>query len=117
MARSMLVCDRMECIRRQSDYDCGLFSSHQSPPGLAHDSCAPFESTLSITSKAQIKAFTQEHVRKVHRYNDLRDMEQVLGGRLADLRSVPLRNVFEELGVDRHLWLIKRSGSTALRVL
>ena len=61
------------------------------------------ESTLSITSEAEVKAFTQEHIRRLHRYNDLRDMGQVLGGRLADVRSVPLRSVFEEFGVDHNL--------------
>jgi hypothetical protein len=40
-----------------------------------------------------------EYIQDLHEYNELKDLAQVLLGKLADVKATTLKDVYEELGI------------------
>ncbi|KAJ1965319.1 swi5-like zinc finger protein [Dipsacomyces acuminosporus] len=46
------------------------------------------------------RQLTDEHIDRLHRYNDIKDAGQILFGKLAELKGKTVRDVYEEYNVD-----------------
>ncbi|KAJ2459036.1 swi5-like zinc finger protein, partial [Coemansia sp. RSA 2322] len=57
-------------------------------------------SDSSKMSVEQARLATNEHIDRLHRYNDIKDAGQVLFGKLAELQGKTVKEVYEEYGVD-----------------
>ncbi|KAJ1667219.1 Swi5 protein [Coemansia sp. RSA 1694] len=48
----------------------------------------------------QARQLTEEHIDRLHRYNDIKDAGQVLFGKLAELHGKTVKDVYADYGVD-----------------
>ncbi|KAI8325311.1 Swi5-domain-containing protein [Martensiomyces pterosporus] len=46
------------------------------------------------------RQLTDEHIDRLHRYNDIKDAGQILFGKLAELKGKTVKDVYEEYSVD-----------------
>ncbi|KAJ2080369.1 swi5-like zinc finger protein [Coemansia sp. RSA 988] len=48
----------------------------------------------------QVRQLSDEHIERLHRYNDIKDAAQILFGKLAELKGKTVKEIYEEHGVD-----------------
>ncbi|KAJ2612201.1 swi5-like zinc finger protein [Coemansia sp. RSA 1365] len=48
----------------------------------------------------QARQLNDEHIERLHRYNDIKDAAQILFGKLAELKGKTVKEIYEEHGVD-----------------
>ncbi|KAJ2889115.1 Swi5 protein [Coemansia asiatica] len=51
-------------------------------------------------SVEQARQETDKHIDRLHRYNDIKDVGQVLFGKLAELHGKTVKEMYEKYGVD-----------------
>lgn len=48
----------------------------------------------------QARELTNQHIDRLHRYNDIKDAGQILFGKLAELKGKTVKEIYQEYGVD-----------------
>ncbi|KAJ2907795.1 swi5-like zinc finger protein [Coemansia aciculifera] len=48
----------------------------------------------------QARGLTEEHIDRLHRYNDIKDAGQILFGKLAELKGKTLKDIYDDFGVN-----------------
>ncbi|KAJ2059558.1 swi5-like zinc finger protein [Coemansia sp. S146] len=56
--------------------------------------------TKSSLTMEQARQLTDEHIDRLHRYNDIKDAGQMLFGKLADLKGKTVKEIYKDYNVD-----------------